>query len=314
MPEYHDDLFDAEANASVYRFCCPILIGTCGFGAFLEPPERVLVQPGQDLPKLRSGTLTFVRHEGEIFGITCAHVVEALEASIDSDRCNYFALAGAQAPYPSDVWKRFFFPVGATHLDVNVQFHRAHDPDVDLAAGWIPPEIFSAIGRQAIEIGESHDLPDQWPPEAGALASGYPEANRRIYGRDEPDDTLAISNVTLRSTIERPVGKKIRMFGPLPPAHPRDVDVLSGMSGGPILATVGDRWGIVGIISGGYDLHSYAKSDNQGFFDTPAINIEGEVLDLAAIRSWLSTMKGLGSARATRDVRLRQVGKMTVIT
>jgi hypothetical protein len=81
------------------------------------------------------------------------------------------------------------------------------------------------------------------------------------------------------------------MFGALTSDHTKEVDVLSGMSGGPILTTVGGKWGIVGIISGGYDLHSYAKSDNQGFFDTPAINIEGEVLDLSALRSWLGTLE-----------------------
>jgi hypothetical protein len=214
MHEYHDDLFDADANLNVHRFCCPILIGKFGLGAFLEPPEHVLVQPGEELPKLRSGTLTFVRHEGEIFGITCAHVVEALEVAVDKDRREHLALAGAQAPYPPRGLEALFFPAGDTHHDVNVLFHRANDLNADLAAGWIPPEIFSAIGRQAIEIGESQDLPDQWPPEVSGLASGYPETNRSIYGREKPGDTLAISNITLRSTTEKPIGKRFECLGP----------------------------------------------------------------------------------------------------
>jgi hypothetical protein len=314
MYEYHDDLFDAEEGSNAYRFCCPILIGNHSVGAFLEPPESILVQPDEELPKLRSGTLTFVRHQGEIFGITCAHVVDALEMAIDDDRRKYHALAGAQAPYPSEAWRRFFFPAGDTHVDVNVQLHRANDPDVDLAAGWVPPEVFNAIGREAIDIGESQDLPDEWPAQVGALASGYPEANRRIYGREKPDDTLAISNITLRSVIEKPIGKKVRMFDPLPLGQTTDVDVLSGMSGGPILATVGNQWGIVGIVSGGPDVHSYAKSDSHGFFDTPAINIEGEALDLPSLRSWLGTLNGVRTGRATHDVKVRQAGKITIIT
>jgi hypothetical protein len=314
MHEYHDDLFDSEKNANVHRFCCPILIGTFSFGAFLDPPEHVLVQPGKDLPKLRSGTLTFVRYGDDIFGITCAHVIKALEKDIENDKKQYLALDGAQSPYPKEVWKRFFFPADDTHFDVNVDFHQSPETDVDLAAGWVPQEVFHAIGREAIDIDQEWDLPERWPEETGGLASGYPEANRRIFNKNKPNDTLAISNITLRCGIEKPVGSKIRMLSALSPEHPKDVDVLSGMSGGPILATVGNRWGLVGIVSGGYDLHSYAKSDNQGFFDTPAINIEGEALNLHALRTWLGTLKGNRTGRATHDVKVRQAGKITVIS
>jgi hypothetical protein len=306
MPEFHDELFDRQTEPVVHRYCCPILIGSFSFGAFLEPPEHLLVQPGKELPRLRSGTLTFVRHDGEFYGITCAHVIDALNQSIEADKRHLETACSGEVPYPPEVWNRFFFPAGDTHFDVNVRFVRAPDHNVDLAAGWIPPDIFDAIGRQALDIGLDHELPEQWPDEAGGLASGYPEANRRIYGRGESDDTLAISNVTLRSGIEKPVGRKIRMFGALRPEEVVGVDVLSGMSGGPILVTCGERWGLAGIISGGSDLNSHAKSGNQSFFDGPAINIEGEALVLPRLRSWLDSLKGNRPERPTRHIKIHK--------
>lgn len=313
MPQYHDELFDSEAKPVAYRYCCPILIGSFSFGTFLEPPERVLVQGEEELPRLRSGTLTFIRHDGEVYGITCAHVLHALEQAINQDKLQLESDCGANVLFPPEVWKRFFFPVGDMHLDLNVQFQRTPDADADLAAGWVPPEIFHAIGRQAIDIDHERELPEHWPADAGALASGYPEANRRIYGHHRPDDTLAIANVTLRAGIEKPSGRKIRMFGALSHEHTSNVDVLSGMSGGPILVTCGDRWGLAGIVSGGCDLNSFAKPGNQSFFDSPAINIEGEALSLPELRSWLDSLKGCRTGRQTKNVQVRQIGCTTII-
>lgn len=313
MPVFHDELFDDRGAPVVHRYCCPIFIGSFSFGAFLEPPERVLVQDGEELPRLRSGTLTFIRHNGEIYGITCAHVINALDKSIAEDKRRLASSCGVEIPYPPEVWNRLFFPAGNKHFDINVRFEHAPDSNVDLAAGWVPSDIFSAIGRQAIDVGSDRELPEQWPDDAGGLASGYPEANRRIYGRIKPDDTLAIANVTLRAAIEKPAGTKIRMFGALRPEDTRDVDVLSGMSGGPILVTCGDRWGLAGIISGGYDLNSFAKSGNQGFFDTPAINIEGEALSLPELRAWLDSLKGHRTGRATKHVQVHQTHNKTII-
>lgn len=309
MPEYHDELFDGEMEPVVHLYCCPIVIGSFSLGAFLAPREHVLVQDGEDLPRLRSGTLTFVRHQGDVYGITCAHVVDALKSSIEVSKRRLDDACGVDVPYPEEVWERFFFLSGDTHYDVNVLFERSPQAEVDLAAGWVPPEIFNAIGRKAIDIDA--DLPDTWPDEAGALASGYPEANRRIYGRTNPDDTLAIANVTLRSFIEKPVGQKIRMFGALRIEDAKGVDVLSGMSGGPIVVTCGDRWGLAGIVSGGYDLNSYAKAEQQGFFDSPAINIEGEALALPELRQWLRSLKGKRATRETRNLQVRSGRKPT---
>lgn len=314
MPNVHSELLDDQMQPLVHPFCCPIVIGSFSLGAFLEPPERVLIQQGEELPRLRSGTLTFVRHDGEIYGITCGHVLDALSKSIELSRRQLEASCGAGAPYPSEVWNRFFFLVGDRHVDINVQFEKAPDAGVDLAAGWIPPEIFAAIGRQAIDIGVEHELPDEWPEDAGAFATGYPEANRRIYGRVNNGDTLALAGVTLCSGVEKPTGRKIRMFAPLEPGQASGVDVLSGMSGGPIVVTCGDLWGLAGIVSGGYDLHSFAKSEQKGFFEGPAINIEGEALSLHELRLWLESLKGLRTDRSTKHVQVRQAGKRAVLT
>lgn len=313
MPVFHDDLFDGESKPIVHRYCCPILIAGANFAAFIEPAEHVLVQRGKELPRLRSGTLTFVLHEGEVYGLTCAHVVDALEQSIVDAKSQLESACGGEVPYPPEVWNRFFFPADDKHLDLNVKFERASDPNIDIAASWIPPDIFSEIGRRAIDINPGRELPEQWPADAGALACGYPEVNRRIHTRLGPDDTIAFANVTLRSDIEKPSGGRIRMFGSLDPKEATEVDVLSGMSGGPIVVTCGDRWGLAGIVSGGADLNSYAKPGSQGFFDSPAINIEGEALTLPHFRTWLDSLKGQRSGRMTKHVQIRRVGGKTII-
>lgn len=291
MINIHDELI-ANDSPTAYRFCCPILIGNSSFGTLLEPPEKLLVQPGEDLPALRSGTLTLVRLDDDIYGITCAHVIDALDAAVAKSIAEHEDLCGKGAVYPLEVWPRFFFPKGAMHVDVNILFERAPGMDADMAAGWVSPEVFSAIGREAIDIGAGKDLPQLWPSDAGALASGYPEPNRRIYGRNTSDDTLAIANVTLHAGIEKPRGRQIRIVSELPEGQSQGADVLSGMSGGPILVSCGDQWGLVGIVSGGSDINSYAKTGGAGFFQGPAINIHGEAFDLPELRLWLISLKG----------------------
>lgn len=307
MHTIHNELLDGELKPLVFQFCCPIVIGNFSLGAFLEPSERVLVQPDKELPDMRSGTLTFVRLEGEIYGITCAHVLNALSASIEKSRPRPGII------YPPEVWNRFFFLVDDTHVDVNVQFEKADDAEVDLAAGWVPPEIFSAIGRQAIDIDPGCELPDEWPEDAGAFATGYPETNRRIYGRANNDDTLGLSSATLCSGIEKPQGKKVRMLAALEPERTAGFDVLSGMSGGPIVVTCGDRWGLVGIVSKGSDLNAFSKAKEKGLFEGPAINIEGEALSLPELRRWLASLKGCRSGRPTNHVQVRQYGNQVAI-
>jgi len=94
------------------------------------------------------------------------------------------------------------------------------------------------------------------------------------------------------------------MHAELLPEDVKSVDVLSGMSGGPILVNCGDRWGLAGIVSEGHDLNSFAKSDGQGFFQGPAINIAGETLILSELRSWLDSLKRRSSQRPTRHIRI----------
>jgi hypothetical protein len=230
--EIHDELSD-----SAHFFCCPIVIGSFSFGAFLASPEQVLVQSGRDVPTLRSGTLTFIQYGEDFFGLTCAHVVRALQSEIDAEKQGLLASCGYPIEHPPEVWPRFFFLRDDTHFDINVHFEFAKQdrflrtPAQDIAAAWIPPELFSAIGRRAIDIDVNGELDTPWQPSAGALATGYPEANRRIFSSDGKQQ-LAQQNVTLVSPVNAPQGDKIFMRGQLLGNARTGVDVLSGMSGG----------------------------------------------------------------------------------
>jgi hypothetical protein len=301
--EIHDDLRLA------HLFCCPIVIGKFSIGAFFAPPEKVLVQSGSDSPILRSGTLTFIRHGNDVFGLTCAHVVRALQSEIDTEKQSLLDLCGHPVEHPPEVWPRFFFLRDDTHFDINVHFEFAKQdgflrvPAQDIAAAWIPPELFSAIGRRAIDIDFNGELDTPWQPSAGALATGYPEANRRIFSSDGKQQ-LALQNVTLVSPVNAPQGDKIFMRGQLLGNARTDVDVLSGMSGGPIFVTSGDRWGLAAIISDGADINAYAKPAQQTFACAPEINVIGESLNFAELRLWLDAIKGVRSNRETGHVKL----------
>lgn len=306
-PQHHDDLIDANGQPNVYRFCCPIFIGSFSFGAFLEPPTRVLPQEGEPLPTLRSGTLTLVRHDGEFYGLTCDHVVKALETAISKSKESNSNAAGADSPYPPEVQERFFFLKESRHVDINVAFERPPVDGMDLAYGWIPPEIFKEIGREAIDLDSVNELPQQWPDHAGALASGYPEANRRIYERRTPDDTLGVSNVTLHAGATKPVGTRLRIVAELEGKDVGNVDVLSGMSGGPIIVSCDDVWGLAAIISVGGDLQGKHQNPEDRLSPNPLINIVGEVLSIPELRGWLSAVKGKRTGRPTRHVDLNPI-------
>ncbi len=73
----HPDLEGDNQQVDTSRFCIPIYIAG-GFGISLEK-EADFFPAESDQPKIRSGTLTFIKRDGQVYGITCRHVVEALE-------------------------------------------------------------------------------------------------------------------------------------------------------------------------------------------------------------------------------------------
>lgn len=303
---YESDLFDSDGMPVVWRYCCPIVIASFSFGVFLEKEEHILVRSKSDLPKLRSGTLTFVQFDGQVYGLTCKHVVQALADAIAKDREHF---DGKGFPYPEDVWRRFFFMREDIHYDINLLFENHPNAEIDMAGAWIPPELFDAIGRIAFDINASKDGPSVMPDNTGGLAVGYPESNRRIYARERDDDTLALASVTFRTRLQRSA-KKCLMAGALPEKLPLEVDVLSGMSGGPMVASTPDWWGLVGIITDGGDVMAYTKGI--GYYNSPSVNIMGEHLDMPQVRAWLSAMKGKIPERRSVHIRARTSGTVTL--
>lgn len=72
-----DTLFDDKQELITWQYCAPVFISNT-FSGTLFSKEKDLLFKEFDSDSVRNGTLTFLSYKGELFAITCKHVVHAL--------------------------------------------------------------------------------------------------------------------------------------------------------------------------------------------------------------------------------------------
>lgn len=287
----HDELMGEDGRVNSYRFCCPIFI-TSMFGTILSKNGDLFGENGAE-PKIRSATLTFVSYKNQIYGITCRHVVEALEERNSKKHKEHISSHGKNVPFVEEAQMHFFFPKENDQIHINAKFHKPPG-DVftnsfpDIAIGRISDRKLAQIGREVIDLDKVIPDREHWSEHAGAIATGYPEQNRRSVPADRNLAKMAISTVIAISPFERVSEYKLTMFYELD--EEPIADNLSGMSGGPILWSDEASWGLIGIVKKGRDIKSGSSRNKDSFIDGHAIWIDGEPLSKALFEKWISVI------------------------
>lgn len=282
----HSDLIDSNSKDSkTWKFCAPIFI-TCSFGISLEQ-NRNLISKNDNLPKIRNGTLTFVEYKKQIYGLTCRHVIKNLEDENEMMIKKYSSKYGIDESKIKNFFY-FFIPQIQNQIHINSQFHPVPNdslfnegPDVSIAR--IKPELLKQIGRNPIPLGE--DITECQNNFNGCcgIATGYPEQKRKTIESINRLNIISIPCLTAYSSfLPNTDDTSLRLYAEL--SEEPDADVLSGMSGGPILWSTGHSWGLAGLIKEGLDL----KTRKQGaIMPKPAISIEGERIGPQKIIEWI---------------------------
>ncbi len=272
--EFTDLLMDDQKNIKTWRYCAPIFI-TDMFGIHFSDKQNLM--PDEiDEKSIRNGTVTFVSFKGELFALTCDHVAAALKTRQDkwkNEQINKYGFVPPIGGY------HFFTPRG------NGQYHFCYEftnvlknldhTQPDIAIARIDSFVMERIEREPIPLeGQMPALP------LTGVASGYPEEQRIEYNTGKKLNTFSPKFTTCTATLQV-TGEGELLLQDNIDQH-NNVDKLSGMSGGPIIWSNGDSFGLAGIAKKA----SSIQPKKDGIF-TENNTIIGEKITVDIFEKWL---------------------------
>lgn len=275
-----EGLLDQNKKIDTGRYCAPVFIASSFFGTLLANDEE-LVPKKFDKNSVRNGTLTFVSYKGEYFALTCNHVLEALEKRQNAWKKEQLEKFDFEPPIDG---VELFTPIGEFQHHFNYklipvpQSEFGEQPDVAIAR--VKLDYIKRLGRKAIVFANKKSL-----PETG-IASGYPEEQRSIR-QGKSLHTFSPKHVECIATLQ--VTAKGGLLLQDPVEDHGALDVLSGMSGGPIIWSDAKRFGLAGIVMEGLDIQ---PKEGQ-LVEEPGIWIHGERLTKELFDKWIQVIPPL---------------------
>jgi hypothetical protein len=240
-----DKLINTNNELVTHQYCAPVFIASSFFGTFICDKSN-LVPEELDENSVRSGTLTFLSYKNECFAITCNRVLEALESRQSSwkkrQKEKYdieFPIDGYQLFTPIDN-NQFHFNYKLTPAKKN---NDCSQPDIAIAR--FNMHSITRLKRKPLVLAKKEKL-----PETG-IASGYPEQQRSIKNGKNLI-TFSPKFVTCTATLQVTDKGNLLIQDTIEENH--GLDSLSGMSGGPIIWSAKNRFGLAGIVRKGLDI------------------------------------------------------------
>lgn len=284
----HDELMGNDKKPDIAKYCCPIFI-TPQFGMLLYSQTHLLKNQS-DKPLVRNGTLTFVSVDNEIYGITCRHVIDLLEQQNEIRQKKLSSIIGEQFIKNPLLQYHFFFPKGGEQVHINSHFHKMPGDEFtntypDIAAARIERKKFNSIGRTALPLNSVPDTQFFLNDNITGLAIGYAEEARKIANENDSKTSMVISAVQIFAPLTNVKEESVTLYAELD--HIPEADNLSGMSGGPILWSDENNWGLIGIIKKGHDLKSKSQGVGNAISNNPNIWVDGVRISSPELVDWL---------------------------
>jgi hypothetical protein len=226
----------------------------------------------------RNGTVTFIEYGGRTYGVTCEHVVKALERMPGGcgEPFRYALAVIVKNAYR--MLDGFVSPPG------DIPF-LGRGPDIALLQ--IDPDLVERFGKTPISLtGENTRSLKQI---GQAVAVGYPERRRRTGNGPRP----SCSETPCAFAVARNVsvaGSRFRLFSELKRAP--EMESLSGMSGGPVFWTTQEDYGLLGITYGALPLRHPRGGTGQPLGGGPRMSIAGELVTPERFGSWVGHLRG----------------------
>ena len=122
-------------------------------------------------------------------------------------------------------------------------------------------------------------------PETG-IASGYPE-EQRVIRQGKNLNTFSPRHVSCIATLQITAKGRILIQDAI--EEHKDIDVLSGMSGGPIIWSDANKFGFAGIVVEGLDI----QPKKGQLVEEPGIWIHGERITTELFERWIKSIPPL---------------------
>jgi len=228
---------------------------------WIEGPKGMpqLAQPSN---ALRNGTLTFIRSEGRVYGITCWHVITHYRDLNKKDPLLTYSMRTMVNGFKI-VLDRFLRPVAEYLM-----------PQPDIAIRELRDDFPAAIGKVPIDIDNSVPLPHDI---TFGYAIGFPEGLKRKTDESGCQFKVVMPHAMVLAETNGFPKSRFSLHSDLHSIQP--FSNLSGMSGGPIFWSTEDVYGIMGII--------YEDIGEAVGFGGNFIHLAGELATTDIIRDWI---------------------------
>jgi hypothetical protein len=236
------------------NFCAPVfIVSTFSAGNFIKD-EDIIFDDFND-ESIRNGTLTFISYNGEYFAVTSNHVIDCLK----NKQQKWKKMAKEKYSFEGKDMQGFglYTYIGNTHFHFNYEFTSVEEDynPVDVAIARVNLTSIKRLGREPLELTKKDNF-----PETG-IASGYPE-EQRVIKKGNILNKFAAKFVTCTATLQES-DKKVTLNDTI--ENHNNVDNPSGMSGGPIIWSDAEEYGLAGIVDYGSDIQpkdGKVKCDN----------------------------------------------------
>jgi hypothetical protein len=230
-----------------------VVTGGSGLPSFAQPSDE-----------LRSGTITFVKYGGRVYGITCWHVIEIYR--------KYISNSGKPFSHSMRTMVNGFYVVLDRFVKPSSDFGL---PDVNIAIREINGEHVMAIGKVPYDLDSEAIAPSNINL---GYAVGFPEALKKKVNIDSFGHQISMPQVEILAELNGMPGNRFSLNSELP-ERPEQED-YSGMSGGPIFWSTENDYGIFGII--------YEGGIGSTLSDGKSVHIYGEKAGKQEIVNWIS--------------------------
>lgn len=271
-----EELLNEQKGLNTHRFCAPVFIAST-FSGTLWVKDEHLAPEKIDSDTLRSGTVTFVQYKGRFYALTCWHVIESLEKRQQQWKEEQVEKFNCLPPIDGI---GLYTPIDNNQYHFNFKFTKVGCEKTDVAIARITSHAFKRLGRSAITLAAKKQF-----PETG-IASGYPE-EQRIITAGRNINTFSPKFVVCIATLSESMGGTVYIEDSI--STHNGVDVLSGMSGGPLIWSDSKRFGLAGIIKSGHDIQ---PKDN-GFATEDSIFIHAQKVTPQIFDEWLESVPPL---------------------
>lgn len=218
-------------------------------------------------PKHDNATMTLVKYEDKVYGITCKHVLDIVD--------NRKRDAGREVLDLFTVVNGLYY-IGRSRFVQPIQDVVPGGPP-DVAIRELHPDFARSIGKEPLVFRAA----PAWDEVSHGIAVGYPTAIK-----DQAEgERVSIPCVHALSEKATHSESRVQLFSILD--HDPGIESFSGMSGGPIFWSTKGDYGLLGIT------FEAGKLRGGGLVPDPKINILGETVSPDRLALWISQIPKL---------------------